>query len=129
MKNQSAGTEPMRPIPQVDKVLRHPLVEREQVRIKREFLAELTRRHLAGLRRAATSGGAVPDLDGIAAQIVAKVDQLLNGGIKRVLNGTGVILNTNLGRAPLPSAVIERLSEVLPRLLQSGDRSCQRQTG
>lgn len=109
MQEKSKEAPSQRP-PQVDKVLRHPLLEQEQKRIRREYLAELTRRELARLRE---KGGEV-DVDSIACAVVVKAKELLRGGIRRVINGTGVILNTNLGRAPLAGEIVERLARTLP---------------
>src|SRR4051812_49888655 len=41
-----------------------------------------------------------------------RLRQELRPRLRRVLNATGVIVHTNLGRAPLPEAAIERLTEV-----------------
>jgi len=111
MEDKSKTAAAQRP-PQVDKVLRHPLLEQEQKQIKREHLAELTRRELSSMRL--EDGADLSDLDAVAARVVARARSLLRGGIRRVINGTGVILNTNLGRAPLAGEIVERLAATLP---------------
>src|SRR5216117_2076711 len=42
----------------------------------------------------------------------AELESARRPRLRRVLNATGVIVHTNLGRAPLPAAAIERLREV-----------------
>lgn len=103
-------------VPQVDKVLREPiLVELAEKRIRRDILAELVREDLAQQRKEA--GGDKPNQVSLATTAVAErvaltVQSLLLGGVRRVINGTGVILNTNLGRAPLPAATLDKLADL-----------------
>ncbi|MGH9551537.1 MAG: hypothetical protein ACRD3W_19275, partial [Terriglobales bacterium] len=104
----------LRPLPQVDKVLRHPLVQAELQWARRDVLADLTRRELSLSREAAGGGGEIPDAEQVAARVVERLNELKRGGIRRVLNGTGVILNTNLGRAPLSAAIAQKLAGILP---------------
>lgn len=52
------------------------------------------------------------NIDSLADNVVRKVHQLLSPGIKKVVNGTGVILNTNLGRAPLPVGIGKRIESI-----------------
>ena len=107
------GTE-MRSIPQVDKLLRHPLLEQLTATVRHDLLCELARQEIGKCRQEAREGKVVPDLDALAEAVARHVHELFHGGARRVINGTGVILNTNLGRAPLATAVIDRLQEVLP---------------
>ncbi len=115
MENRRPGSaNSPRPIPQVDKILRHPLLAPEEISIRREYVAVLVRRQLDEYRRLAAEGNDIPDLDAIVEAVLASVRQLKTGGMRRVLNGTGVILNTNMGRAPVAKAVVDRLNHVLP---------------
>ena len=45
------------------------------------------------------------------ADLLARGHDRLRGSLRRVLNGTGVVIHTNLGRAPLPQAAIVALTE------------------
>jgi L-seryl-tRNA(Ser) seleniumtransferase len=57
-----------------------------------------------------------------------ELERLRAPSLRRVLNATGVIVHTNLGRAPLPAAALERVAEVgagysnLELDLESGER-------
>jgi L-seryl-tRNA(Ser) seleniumtransferase len=61
-------------------------------------------------RAAAASGGEVRrDLAPRARELLAELD---SASLRRVLNGTGVIVHTNLGRAPLPATARKALQSV-----------------
>ncbi|MBO0768715.1 MAG: hypothetical protein J2O48_08550, partial [Solirubrobacterales bacterium] len=70
-------------------------------------LAEATSvaRSVLEARRKELLGGATDDAD-----LLARARDQLHGGPRRVLNGTGVIIHTNLGRAPLPESAVQALS-------------------
>ncbi len=99
-------------IPQVDKMLRHPLLLSLQNEFRREVLAEITRRVLADYR-SQDSESLPDDLDSIALEIQLRLTNLSAGNLRKVVNGTGIILSTNLGRAPLPKAAVDKVSEIL----------------
>ncbi len=102
-------------LPQVDRVLRHELVVEKEKIVRREILAALTRQVLARYRTEKPSAAelAGPSLDDVAATVCRQAEEMLGGHLSKVINGTGVILNTNLGRAPLPRSVTSTLSEIL----------------
>src|SRR4029077_10958697 len=55
-------------------------------------------------------GGADPG--DLVARLRAELADARDPRLRRVLNATGVIVHTNLGRAPLAEAALERLHEV-----------------
>jgi len=65
-----------------------------------------TRRVLDTVRRAAAADEPVPGLDELAAMVAAELDGLAGRRIRAVINATGVVLHTNLGRAPLSEAAV-----------------------
>lgn len=101
----------LRQIPSVDELLAQPRLAALAKRLDRSLLVDVTRATLAGLR-AKIAGGQetfllLLDSASLEAQISSRVEQILARSLQPVINATGVILHTNLGRAPLIEAAIE----------------------
>lgn len=94
----------LRAIPAVEKLL-HAL---GQVDLPRPALTALVRREVAALRKAAE----IPDFDDVVTRVRNAVDRLVAQKIRPVLNGTGIVIHTNLARSPLAPEVIDTLQKV-----------------
>jgi len=101
----------LRQIPSVDELLGQPRLAALSERVDRNLVVEVARAVLADLR-----GRIVGDLNwtalGLSAASVeelisAEVERILSRSLQPVINATGVILHTNLGRAPLTEAVVD----------------------
>ena len=90
-----------RGIPSVSCLLESPALQRVEASCGRHVLLALTRRRLEHIRTGIGQGKSVPPLDEIVDSIVATIGSMLEGSLRRVVNATGVLLHTNLGRAPL----------------------------
>ena len=89
----------LRDLPAVDAVLRVPAAETLAGRHGRARATAAIRETLERLRREIVAGGE-PEISEHA--VVAAAANLLSGrGLRRVINATGVILHTNLGRSVL----------------------------
>ncbi|MBP7148688.1 MAG: L-seryl-tRNA(Sec) selenium transferase [Acidobacteria bacterium] len=103
--------DPRSRIPSVDRLLAHPrLAPRLESWSRRAALAAV-RRELERLRAELEGGGEVPGEDEIAARCAAALDDLATPRPRRVINATGVIVHTNLGRAPLGARALSWLAE------------------
>lgn len=99
-------------IPQVDRLLRHGALAGLEGQVRHSVLAELARRELATVREVSRQGQCVPDLDTIAGAVAARAKDLSAPSLTKVVNGTGIVLNTNLGRAPLPRGSLSQALEI-----------------
>jgi L-seryl-tRNA(Ser) seleniumtransferase len=101
----------LRQIPSVDELLAQPRLASLAKRVDRSLLLEVTRSTLAALRAkiAGDTQTLVLTLDtaSLEEHITSAVEQILSRSLQPVINATGVILHTNLGRAPLTEAAIE----------------------
>lgn len=91
-----------RHLPSVDGLLREPRVAELLKTSPRALVVSAVR---ASLESARTRRAGPPD--DWAADISARVDDTRRTGLRPVLNATGVVLHTNLGRAPLARAAID----------------------
>jgi L-seryl-tRNA(Ser) seleniumtransferase len=79
-------------------------------------------------REAVLAGEPAPDEEELATATAARLARLTQPSLRRVINATGVVLHTNLGRAPLPPTAVEHLTAVaagysnLEYDLESGQR-------
>jgi len=94
-------TRQLRAIPSVEKLLQ----ALAGTGLPRPVVVSIVRRELAALRKA----GNVPDFDGVLAMLRAKLAAFRHSRIQPLINGTGIIVHTNLGRAPLGPVVGETL--------------------
>ena len=96
---------PYRALPSVDRILQHPAVAPLRGRYANGRLTEQVRVVLERARAdLANSSRSPADLEEIAQAVVASIAALDRPPLRPVINATGVVLHTNLGRAPLSDA-------------------------
>ena len=113
----STKAELFRELPSVDELLRRVAVQAlaqhfghaETVEAARKFLEDL-RGRIAGDSLDETALSAI--VEDAAAAIEQRLRQSLSYSLQPLINATGVILHTNLGRAPLGEAVLQHVMEV-----------------
>ena len=116
----SDATDARRGLPAMGRLLDDPeisrlstLYGRNRVRVQAELLLEALRERLA-------SGSGLADLeleeavDRLPEELENVLRNALGGSLRRVLNATGILLHTNLGRAPLPHDVAAELPSLHP---------------
>ncbi len=110
-------TDLYRKLPAVDEVLNvdgvATLIEREG----RPTVTEAARSVLAALRQEIASGRLDEDalklaIRGIPGAVERHLRRSLQYSLRPLVNATGVVLHTNLGRAPLPHAAVECITEI-----------------
>ena len=104
------GTESrLRALPSVDSLLAQEPVRALVETHGRDLVVDAVRNALARLReeiQAGYAGGPVTE------RVAEEVEALLAPRLRRVLNATGVVIHTNLGRAPLAGRALERVRAV-----------------
>ena len=105
----------LRRLPSVDDLLRRPALEELAARAGREVVLAATRTVLERLR-AEISEGRTPgevelEPDALEASIRDEAARDTSLSLRRVINATGVVLHTNLGRAPLGERALMHLAD------------------
>jgi len=101
-----------RGIPQVEKLLEDPRLARWCATLSRPLAARIVSEALTAVRAGIRDSGTRPDEAGIVAAVEAACARTAARRLRRVINATGIILHTNLGRAPLPRAAWESAAAV-----------------
>ena len=112
----AASSELFRKLPSVDDVVRVPAIANLVANYGHDSVVDAVRVVLARLRREVTSGllndsSIELALSGLPEAVEQQVRQPLSYSLRPVINATGVILHTNLGRAALSDEAIEHIRE------------------
>jgi L-seryl-tRNA(Ser) seleniumtransferase len=100
---------PLRDIPSVDRLLADERLRVLADEHGHELVLAAARAALARAREDIRAGFEQEDLP---ARAIAELDRLLAPRLRRVINGTGVVVHTNLGRAPLSEYALDRVREI-----------------
>ena len=107
-------------LPSVDTVLNTAVIRGYLQTMDNNFVTHCIREALLNLRnqirKSDSSSGSI-DRDTLIKKAVQSVEEkikdTISPGLKRVINATGIILHTGLGRAPLPTSVEVQLSQII----------------
>jgi L-seryl-tRNA(Ser) seleniumtransferase len=94
----------LRAIPSVDKLV----IALGDAGLPHPTVVATIRRELAALRK----HGTIPGFEEVLSQLRSALGTLRASRLQSVINGTGILVHTNFGRAPLGHAVIEAISRI-----------------
>lgn len=101
-----------RQLPSVDRVLSDKRIKQLEKSYPHVLLANLVRQSLERARLSIAADNPCPSLDELVASVSAQAFALENPSLRPVINATGVLLHTNLGRAPLSPEAIAAMNTI-----------------
>ena len=113
----------LRHIPAVDELLGRPAIvalaktagRALVTSVIRDVLAEIREKLKSDNKSNAEGGEPANGIEAIEARVATGVEKALRRSLRPVINATGVVLHTNLGRAPLPAAALEHIAATAGR--------------
>lgn len=108
----SVNTALLRKIPKIDEILKQPSIEAADC--SHSILMESIRETLDSLRQDILGGNdsVSLEMDDICAQVMELVTQKNTMHLRPVINATGIILHTNLGRAKLSDRAVDAITSI-----------------
>ena len=106
------NTKRYRRIPSVDRLLRDPAALHLLGRFPRRLVVEAVRHALAAIRQAAPAEVRCPENAQILQQVAENLAAECEMRLRPVVNASGVVLHTNLGRARLADEAVEAITAV-----------------
>jgi L-seryl-tRNA(Ser) seleniumtransferase len=91
----------LRRLPSVERLVSQPAFEALSREFGRPLVVAEARGFLAELRRESSEEAIDRGLAGIEVAVRARLESAVAPSLRRALNATGILVHTNLGRAPL----------------------------
>ena len=104
--------EALRRIPSVDALLQDADIAEQARLLDHSLVAAVVRETLDVVRAQVRRGQPYPGDDAVAHRVLAHLAQLVQPTLQPVINATGIVLHTNLGRAPLSDCVLAAMQAV-----------------
>ena len=107
----------LREIPKVDELLKNPILKTLSLNVPDQTITQAVRQVLEDLRRGILSGEIeeMPGQDWLCTRIAENALRDAEPSLRPVINGTGIILHTNLGRA----CIADRAARAAQKVAQS----------
>ncbi len=124
MTNES----PLRSLPSVDRILSHQRLRALAHSAPQSLVAQAAREALAREREDVLAGKPPQGIEGLVAEASRRVETALSASLRPLINATGIIIHTNLGRAPLSTEAVAAMHTIsggysnLEFALESGER-------
>jgi L-seryl-tRNA(Ser) seleniumtransferase len=96
MKQQSLAN-----LPQIETVMQAPVLGQWCSRLSRPLVVQIAAAAVDDARSTIMEGHTAPDAAAIIEEVAAKCRTTYRRRLRKVINATGIVLHTNLGRAPL----------------------------
>jgi L-seryl-tRNA(Ser) seleniumtransferase len=104
----------LKSLPQIEEVLQHPALAPVASQLPRSLVADAARTAVDALRARILAGEAPSvNIDAIARDAAQRALALTAPSLRRVINASGVIIHTNLGRSVLAPEAIEAVDQVI----------------
>jgi len=115
--DHASGPSRLRLLPSVDALVRAFAAQTEradsgETSATAEAVTQAAREVIGAARALVQSGGTPPTHDELVARLRERLETAGRPHLKRVINATGVVVNTNLGRAPLSEAAVQAMAEI-----------------
>jgi len=101
-----------RHLPSVDRLISEERIKQLEGAYPHELLVQVVRQHLERERLSIAAGNPCPTVDEIVESVGAQVRELEKPSLRPVINASGVILHTNLGRALLSQEAVAAMDTV-----------------
>ncbi|MGL5439061.1 MAG: L-seryl-tRNA(Sec) selenium transferase [Filifactoraceae bacterium] len=106
----------LRELPSVDQVVRDERLKQLRTKMDQEHLVTSIRNSIDDVRASILEGKypySYINVDRIVETVLISLEVTNSVGLKSLINGTGVILHTNLGRAPMAASIREEFNKIL----------------
>ena len=116
---------PYRLLPSVRQVISDPRLSDDEP----SLVTKVTQQILSSSRNKISAGYTPPTYDQIVETIMSELESVLSPPLRHVINATGVIIHTNLGRSPISAEAANAMGDLSQRFsnleldLHSGKRS------
>ncbi len=102
----------LRQIPSIEEILQSEKLQKYISLLSRPFVTQISRKIVDELRKQIKIKRLSFSKEEIITKISEELENLVSASLRPVINGTGVIIHTNLGRAPIGENVLKHITDV-----------------